>query len=86
VELSRYSDGLRAELPGFYSRQGQETFFYSMASRPALEPTQPPIQWVPGALSLIPVREPDHSPPSSVEVKSGGAIIQLPNTYLLLGA
>jgi hypothetical protein len=38
----------------------------------ALEPTQPPIQWVPGALSLgvkWPEREVDHSPPSSAEVK-----------------
>jgi hypothetical protein len=34
--------------------------------------TQPPIQWVPGALFLgvkRPVREADHSPPSSAEVK-----------------
>jgi hypothetical protein len=36
-------------------------------------PTQPPIQWVPGALSLgvkWPGREVDHSPPSSAEVKN----------------
>jgi hypothetical protein len=35
-------------------------------------PTQSPIQWVPGALSLgvkRPGREADHSPPSSAEVK-----------------
>jgi hypothetical protein len=34
--------------------------------------TQPPIQWVPGALSLgvkRPGREADHSPPSCAEVK-----------------
>jgi hypothetical protein len=34
--------------------------------------TQPPIQWVSGALSLgveRPGREADHSPPSSAEVK-----------------
>jgi hypothetical protein len=34
--------------------------------------TQPPIQWVPGALSLgvkRAGREADHSPPSSAEVK-----------------
>jgi hypothetical protein len=33
---------------------------------------RPPIQWVPGALSLgvkRPMREADHSPPSSAEVK-----------------
>jgi hypothetical protein len=50
--------------------------FYSIVialwSRTALGPTQPPIQWVPGALSLgvkRPRREADHSPPSSAEVK-----------------
>jgi hypothetical protein len=38
----------------------------------ALWPTQPPIQWVPGALSLevkLPGHEVDHSPPSSAAVK-----------------
>jgi hypothetical protein len=38
----------------------------------ALEPTQPPVQWIPGALSLGIKRlgrEADHSPPSSAEVK-----------------
>jgi hypothetical protein len=41
-------------------------------SRTALGPTQPPIQWVAGALSLgvkRPGREADHSHPSSAEVK-----------------
>jgi hypothetical protein len=41
--------------------------------RPALGPIQPPVQWVPGALSLgvkWPGREADHSPLSSAEVKN----------------
>jgi len=41
-------------------------------SRTALGPTQPPIQWVPGALYLVvkrPGHEADHSSPSSAEVK-----------------
>jgi hypothetical protein len=45
---------------------------FTTASRTALEPTQPPMQWVPGALSLgvkRQGREADHSPPSSAEVK-----------------
>jgi hypothetical protein len=44
-----------------------KNFLFSTASRSVLGPTQPPIQWVPGALS--PGREADHSPPSSAEVK-----------------
>jgi hypothetical protein len=47
-------------------------FNNSTASRTALGSTQPPIQWVPGALSLgvkRPGREADYSPPSTAEVK-----------------
>jgi len=38
---------------------------FCTVSRPALGPTQPPIQWVPGALSLG--IKSDQSPPSSAE-------------------
>jgi hypothetical protein len=75
--LSRYSDGLRAERLVLDSRQGQDIFFFSAASRLALGPTQPPIQWVPVVKG--PGREANHSPPSSVEVKNGGAIPPLPH-------
>jgi hypothetical protein len=50
--------------------------FYALASvsRPALGPTQPPVQWVPGVLSpgviARPGRDADHSPPSSAEVEN----------------
>jgi hypothetical protein len=37
---------------GFESRQGVGTFLFTTASRPALGPTHPPIQWVSGAPSL----------------------------------
>jgi hypothetical protein len=63
---------------GFESRQGQGIFLFTTASRPALEPTQPPIQWVLGALSLgvkRPGREADHSPPSTVEVENAWSSI-----------
>jgi hypothetical protein len=56
----------------FETRQELGIFLFTTASRPALWPTQPPIQWEPGALSVgvkRPERETDHSPPSSVEVK-----------------
>jgi hypothetical protein len=50
-------------------------------SRTALKPTQPPIQWVPGAPSLgvkRPGREADHSPPSSAEVKNARSYTSIP--------
>jgi len=40
---------LQAGRLGFDSRQGQGYFLYATGSRPALGPTQLPIQWVPGA-------------------------------------
>jgi hypothetical protein len=68
----------RAGGPGFDSRKGQ-----------ALEPTQPSVQWVPGAVSLGVRRQEcvaDHSPLSSVEVKNGGAIPPLLSTSSWRGA
>jgi hypothetical protein len=54
------------------------------ASRPALEPTQLPIQWVLGTISLgvkWPGREADHSPPSSAEDKEWVELyLHSPNT------
>jgi hypothetical protein len=57
---------------GLDSRQGLGIFLFTTVSRPALKPTQPPIRWVRGALSLEVKQlkhEADHSPPSSSEVK-----------------
>jgi hypothetical protein len=58
---------------GFDSRRGLGIFLFTAPSRTALVPTQPPIQWVPGTLSLRvkrASREADHSLPSSAEVKN----------------
>jgi hypothetical protein len=37
---------------GFEFRQGLGIFFFTTISRPILWPTQSPIQWVPGTLSM----------------------------------
>jgi hypothetical protein len=58
-------------------------FLFSITCRRPLGPTQPPIQWVPAALSSEvkwQEREADHSLPSSAEVKNDGAIHPLPHT------
>jgi hypothetical protein len=58
---------------GFNSRWELEIFLLDTTSRPALGPTQPPTQRIPGALSVgvkRPEREADHSPPSSARSKN----------------
>jgi hypothetical protein len=49
-----------------------KNFLFFTASRAALKPTQPPIQWVPAVLSASVKRlrgEADHTAPSRAEVK-----------------
>jgi hypothetical protein len=70
--VQHWAMGWTIRILGFDSRQGLGIFLFTTAFRTALGPTQPPIQWVLGALSLgikRPGREADHSPPSSAEVK-----------------
>jgi hypothetical protein len=66
---------------GFDSWQGLGIFLFTTASRTALEPTQPPIQWVTGTLSLELKqrgREADHLPPTSAKVKNAWSCISTP--------
>jgi hypothetical protein len=77
--LQNIGDTLRVLRSGFDSRQGQEISLYSKTSTPALGPTQPPVNWPPGALSLgvkRPERENDDSPTS---ITDGGAISLFPH-------
>jgi hypothetical protein len=70
--VQRWATGWTIGVLGFDSRRGMGIFLFTTASGTALGLTQPPIQWVPGALSLgvkRPGRDADHSPPSSAKVK-----------------
>jgi hypothetical protein len=75
---------------GSISWWGLGIFLFDTKSRPALVLTQPPIQWVPGALSVgvkRPGRETDHSPPSIAEVKECVALyFHYSNTFSWRGA
>jgi hypothetical protein len=67
--VSQYTDQAMGSTPG----TGKERIFLVDTScRPALRPTQPHVQWVPGVLSpeeKRPGREAGHSAPSTAEVK-----------------
>jgi hypothetical protein len=71
---------LQGEQPG----QRKEIFLLVTTSRPTLEPTEPLVEWIQGALSSG-IKQmwhnADHSPPSNTEVKkviiSGVMVIML---------
>jgi hypothetical protein len=80
-----YSEWLRAgRLRGHNSSPSRvKNFFFSKPFRPVLAPTQPPIEWVTGALSpgiKRKGREADHSPPTTADVKKNEFIYPLPHT------
>jgi hypothetical protein len=61
--------------------RGNDFFLFTTVSRPAVGPTQPPIQWVSWALTpwvRLPVREADQSPPPTANVKNAWS-----STYIL---
>jgi hypothetical protein len=73
VGIARWATGWMIGVLGFVFRGGGLGIsLFTTASITALGPTQPPVQWIPGALSLgvkRPGREAYHPPPSSAEVK-----------------
>jgi len=67
--------------------EGLVIFLFITTSRPAPRPTQPPIQWVTGTLSLgikRPGSEADYSPPFRVEVKNAWSFTSTPQ-YIFMG-
>jgi hypothetical protein len=74
-ELSRYSDRLGAGRPGFDSRLGEDfSFLHSVQTGSGVHPA--PYRM--GTGDSFPGGKADHSPPSSAEVKNGGALTPLP--------
>jgi hypothetical protein len=80
--LSQIATGYVLDSWGFTPGKGRIFLFFT-PSKPALGPTQPPIQCVPVALSpgvKWQGHEADYSPPSSAEVKYDRAILPLLRT------
>jgi hypothetical protein len=73
---------VRAGRSGFHSWNGCRGFLlFADTSTPALEPSQPPVQWIQENLSpgiKRPVCEADKSPPSSTEVKNAWSYTSTP--------
>jgi hypothetical protein len=88
--VQRRATGWTIGVLGFDSRQGPGIFLFTTVSRTDVEPIHPPIQRVPGALSLGVKqlrREADHSPPFSAKVKECVELcLHSPNTSSWRGA
>jgi hypothetical protein len=84
--IQLYFVHVSAGRPGFDSRQGHRIYLFATVSRLALGPTQPPIHWVPGAISAgvkWPVPEANHVSPSSVEVKNAWSYTSPPPYFAI---
>ena len=80
----RIKKALNFQYSGQAGCLGREISLFTTASRLALRPTQPPIQWVPGALSPG-VKQSEHeadlSTPSSAEVNECSYTTTLPYAF-----
>jgi hypothetical protein len=79
-DLNSTKNGSKGKKPRTDKKKSRWVQYFPHPSRPALGPTQPPVQWVKGLFSR-PGRGVDHTPPSSAEVKES---VQL-YLYTLLG-
>jgi len=90
LQVSYCSMGWTIGILGFDSWWGLGIFLFTTASKTALGPTHPPIQWLPGTLSLgvkRPRSDADHSPTSRDEVKECVELyLHSPNTPSWRGA
>jgi hypothetical protein len=71
---------------GVESRRGLGIFLLTIASRPVLGPTQPPIEWVTGVISLAtkrPGREADTHLHLVQTIRMGGAISPFPQCVFM---
>jgi hypothetical protein len=83
-QLSRYSNWLQVGRQGFDSRQMQDIFLYSTATRSGVRSTQPLIQWV--SVALSPGGNCRDVKLTNAEVKIGGAVPPLPRKSSRRGA
>jgi hypothetical protein len=83
INICYYADtGLTTVEQWTYFGPWQKAFPFSKTSRPAVGPTQPPIQWLPGSgggSAFHPGHGADYSFPSSAEVKNAWSYISTPS-------
>jgi hypothetical protein len=83
----RWATGWIIGVLGFDSQWELGILLFTTVSRTGLGPTQHPIQWVPGALSLgvkLLGRKADHSPPSSSKVKNAWSYTSIPQYVFMV--
>jgi hypothetical protein len=81
--VSAVTELLEGDDRGSILGRGSYFFLFVITSRPALRPTQPPIQWLQGVKQ--PGREADDSPRLGPILRTGGAISPLQHVLMVWG-